>query len=222
MRLLLLTTLIMFISFVQAQTTVDWDDLEKRGEIYYLKETGEPFSGLAVAKSEEDERVILLESPFKDGKRHGAYKQSNLEGKLTMQTVYKDGLRDGLEIYTYNNAMASIRTKRYYKDGLFHGSYKEWFESGALQRESTWVNGKKEGSEKYFYEDSSLKSECNYVNGVYNGRQQQHYPNGQLSNKYYYINGLQQDSLKEYYQNGNLKLEAYYAEGKIIGIKKEI
>jgi antitoxin component YwqK of YwqJK toxin-antitoxin module len=82
-------------------------------------------------------------------------------------------------------------------DGFREGIHKEWFRSGNVKDEITYLKGQKEGGFKYWDDKGQLLKEGYYK-----------------SNK---LEGL----VKEWYHNGNIKLEVRYKKGEMHGLRTE-
>ena len=54
-------------------------------------------------------------------------------------------------------------------NGKNHGIEKEYYESGALSQETSYVNGKIHGIRKNYYESGALRRETPFKNGVKHG-----------------------------------------------------
>ena len=92
--------------------------LQKRGEVgnqlYYLPNQDIPFTGKAVAKWPNGQK--MTEISYKDGKRHGLKAHWYESGKKLSEINYKDGKHHGLLSMWYENGQ--------HRDQLFYlGSY---------------------------------------------------------------------------------------------------
>ena len=85
---------------------------------------------------------------------------------------------------TQDNSKAKVRKAFYssgalmketpYVDGKEHGISKQYYESGALWCEIPYVNGKTHGIEKWYCGSGALHSETPYVNGQRHGIQKEY------------------------------------------------
>ena len=69
------------------------------------------------------------------------------------------------------------------------GVVNQYYESGALEIEENYKDGKKEGIAKEYYENGKLKTESNWKNGKENGIHKEYYENGALESEQNYIDG---------------------------------
>ena len=76
-----------------------------------------------------------------------------------------------------NNAIDSVEVKKHY------------YKSGALERETPYVNGKVHGLAKWYYESGALWSEAPYVNGERHGIEKTYYASGALWWEIPYVDG---------------------------------
>ena len=103
---LLSLLLLSILSLPSAVLGVDFDELVKRGGLFYKKFTNVPFTGKTSGRGQ-----ITL----KDGKQHGPYVWYHKNGQLRGKGTYKDGKRDGLWIYYDENGQ--LFAKGIFKDG---------------------------------------------------------------------------------------------------------
>jgi hypothetical protein len=101
---------------------------------------------------------------------------------------YKDGKKDGLQLYFYEN--------------------------GNLQYECNYKNGKKEGRSVQFNKNFSLISEENYKDDKLDGSQSYKYANKNKHYKYNFKNGIQDGIQREYDKDGYIIKEEEYKDGK--------
>ena len=98
---------------------------------------------------------------------------------------------------------------------------KDYYNSGALHRETPYVNGEKQGIERDYYESGALWYETPYVNGNMHGiAKGYYYESGALWRETPYVNGRMHGIDKEYYESGDLDRETPYDDGKMHGIEK--
>ena len=102
--------------------------LQKRGEdgnqLYYLPNQDVPFTGKAVAKWPDGEK--MTEISYKDGKLHG---------------LKSDWYYNGQKLMEIN-----------YKHGKFHGLWTDWNMNGTKRFRNTWKDGKKDGLQTVFHD----------------------------------------------------------------------
>ena len=115
-------------------------------------------------------------------------------GKVENVTSYKDGVKEGIDIYFYENGI--IRSRCNYKGGKLNG-----------KREFMYSNGNNRAIEKYEY-------------GKKVGEWIYYYDNGKIKKKESYIDDKEDGKWEEYYAYDILKSEKYYENGKKIGIWK--
>ena len=75
---------------------------------------------------------------------------------------------------------------------------KRYYESGALWRETPYVNGKEHGIEKWYYESGALEWETPYVNGKEHGIVKWYHESGALWEETLYVNGKRHGIEKHY------------------------
>jgi antitoxin component YwqK of YwqJK toxin-antitoxin module len=118
------------------ETAVDWLKLQG-GQVTYLANTREPFSGYA--KQAYDNKQIKILAQFKDGKRDGLSTEWNEEGQKMTHENHKDGFRNGLST--------------------------AWDENGQMLSESNWKDGERDGITTVWYDNGLKMSHENYKDG---------------------------------------------------------
>jgi len=134
----LLCLFLLFIpTIIWAET---YEDLYKKGGIYYKKFTDTPFTGEINQKFEK--------GSYKDGKLHGTYYNFDEKGRLTFRGEYKNGLPHGSYVSYITNPFND--------------------DEGQLVRKGVYKKGKKEGYWEYYFIDGTIDSENTgqYSNGV--------------------------------------------------------
>ena len=100
--------------------TVEWDHIQKRGEIFYLVNDPNPYSG----------KAILW---YENGQKHE-------NGQKRLETDFVDGLRHGKQIDWYENGQKQQEDD--YVTGLQNGKSISWSENGHKQQEVNYKYGK--------------------------------------------------------------------------------
>jgi antitoxin component YwqK of YwqJK toxin-antitoxin module len=102
-----------------------------------------------------------------------------------------------------NNAIDSVEVKKHY------------YKSGALERETPYVNGKVHGLAKWYYESGALMVETPYVDGKEHGIVKWYYPSGALRRESQYENGKMHGLEKDYEEGkSNIVSLALYDKGR--------
>ena len=132
---------------------------------------------LQECKSEQDKISGCVEKEY-DGV-YGA--------RLWVETPYKNGKKHGVQKAYYENG--KLMREIPYKNDKIHGVAKGYYESGKLASETPYQNGKKHGVEKAYYENGNLRYEAPYQNGEIHGIAKRYYENGNLQAQATYENG---------------------------------
>ena len=90
---------------------------------------------------------------------------------------------------------------------------RSYFQNGALEFETEYVNGKLDGKSQVWLEDGTLYSICKYSNNQPHGIWKKFHPNGKLMFEVNYEYGQKHGVEKWYYENGNLKSEQEFDFG---------
>ena len=77
------------------------------------------------------------------------------DGKLKDETMYKNGKREGLSKYYYQNGKLAVE-QNFNNDGNIEGIRKDYWENGNIQEECLYKNGLREGILKEYDEKGKL------------------------------------------------------------------
>ena len=106
---------------------IDWNELEFREDIAYLKDSDTPYTGKVFTLHENGTKVY--EGNYKNGKRDGLHVVWDKNGPKKVEENYKNGRRDGLTVWWHKNWQKSSEVN--YKDGnIVEGSEKYWNSKG--------------------------------------------------------------------------------------------
>ncbi|MEK6647201.1 MAG: toxin-antitoxin system YwqK family antitoxin, partial [Candidatus Firestonebacteria bacterium] len=102
-----------------------------------------------------------------------------------------------------------------------NGIVKQYYESGKLEAEVNFKNGKKEGITKQYYENGKIWAEWNYkddkLEGILKGYDDE---SGELRSEINLKDGKREGIIKTYYENGKLEAEGNYRDDKLEGIER--
>ena len=121
-------------------------------------EDGVEKNGLFIIKDEGEGRK--WEQFYKGGLKHGLGKFYNENGKLSLETNYVMGKKDGLE-KSYLNILGRhfLYSEIQFKDGKKNGVEKVYSENGQLQSETYYKDGKETTEKKEFVDNEKKESE---------------------------------------------------------------
>jgi len=124
-----------------------------------VKSTGQPVNGVVCSY---DDNLVIMEMPFKDGKKEGIQKWYHENGNLRLETPYKDNKQEGFARHYYESGKLWWETP--YKDGKVEGVERWYYESGPLQEEFSFKNGKQDGYRQIYTESGRLLMKLLYRN----------------------------------------------------------
>lgn len=107
-----------------------------------------------------------------------------------------------------------VQTVLEYKDGIPNGEIKSWYKKDVKQVDGFVDNGKRTGTWKLYYESGKLKKQSTYQNDLENGEEIFWFENGNLQKKGNYVNGKLNGKYEWYFENGQKKQEGFFVEGK--------
>ncbi len=118
---------------------VNFSQLEKRNDMYYLIKDETPYTGKCYQY-------------FKSG-------QKGLKGQLV------NGKRDGQWDYWYSDGQQKLSVQ--YKNGIKEGDWLFWYPNGQLKSKTHFINGKMDGMNYWWYENGQKKKDALFENGVF-------------------------------------------------------
>jgi len=165
------------------------DEVQKRGDLYYLKNSEKIFSGLLFSKI--DAKTNWYEKNIKDGK---------LDGKTTLY------FQNGQKLIEMN-----------FKNGLPNGDAKAWFSNGVQHFTGNFKDGQKDGPWEFKNDTNQFLLKSNYLIGKRDGKWTEYYKNGKVKSDGTYKNDLKEGEWSYYYSNGTKVLSCNYQDGKKTG-----
>ena len=96
---------------------------------------------------------------------------------------------------------------------------KEFYPSGKLKSEQSYINGKLEGTGKGYYESGKLEWEENYKNGKLEGISKGYYEIGKSQAEVNFKNGKKHGILTVYSESGEIQYIETYKNGEMINRK---
>ena len=173
------------------------------------------------------------------GQKTGLWVDKNLRGKITLETNYINGVKDGIEISYYT----SYKRKQYidkYKNGKLHGASVSFFNKAGspIESKGEYLNGKKHGKWLEKHDDFFRHNEGTYVNGEKHGHWIEQNPGG-YNFKGFYCNDKKEGAWVsisypldlpnkspiyniEYYKEGKLDFVSisFHENGKVSSFKE--
>ena len=96
-----------------AKEPINTETLEERDDVYYTKDTNEPYTGAVFSLYKSGEKSF--EAHLKDGKWDGKFNGYYVNGQIQGEGNFKDGKQDGKQ--TDYDENGKITDERNYKDG---------------------------------------------------------------------------------------------------------
>ncbi len=140
---------------------VNYDELEEREGIMYLKGLDTPHAGKAFTLWENGQNKS--EGNYKDGKKEGLEVWWYENGKKKKEINYKNGKRDGLCVEWRENGQRW--DEKNYKDGKFDGLWMAWHSNGQQMMEVNYKDGEIDGLDVWWHKNGQKKKEVNYKDG---------------------------------------------------------
>ncbi|OQA51282.1 MAG: MORN repeat variant [Candidatus Omnitrophica bacterium ADurb.Bin292] len=108
--------------------------------------------------------------------------------------------------------------EEFYEHGKLHGVSKEWYDSGAIKKQSMHLKGEP-CSEREWHENGQAASESVFVKGKLSGTRRAWYRDGQPQSEYGYRDGLPVWG-KQWYFGGQIACEENFREGRLYGAQR--
>lgn len=211
--IVLLALFTFLFSKTEAQKIYYLSDLDNIRGQFIIPGDKEPYTGLAV--EEHPNRQRSLEAPIKNGKMDGVVKEWSIEGVLTSETKYSNGLKNGLEKQFHDSGKKKLEVNNI--NGLAEGKCMEWHPNGKLKSEGNYKNGKEDGLHVWWFDNDLKDQQMTYNNGLLEGKFQNWHRNGQLRLEANYLNGKKEGKSTEWYENGQMKMQGNYSNDKLNG-----
>ena len=156
---------------------------------------------------------LTARGTYKNGKRHGIFKNYGPNLVTRFRGRYLNGKRQGWHVVRYDNN----KTKKEYcwdKD-IPTGRWRTFFECGQLKRETYYKNGSRVDGRRTYFKDSVLKSSANFLSGQLDGNSIYYYPNGQLKISRPYCRGVLNGIERQYRPGLQLRRERTWVNGNL-------
>jgi len=113
-----------------------------------------------------ERRKIERIEPYHMGELHGRLKEFSLNGNMTLDVGYKNGVKHGAYTeYKFGNPLAVAE----FENGKLEGERLIYFSDkdnlGKVQQKIEYKNGEKHGLHQYFNDEEEVVLEYNYKNG---------------------------------------------------------
>ncbi|MCH2044248.1 MAG: toxin-antitoxin system YwqK family antitoxin [Saprospiraceae bacterium] len=149
--------------------------------------------------------------------KHGTYKLYGENGKLLSEKIYKNNMENGIAKDYYETG--NVQQEIVFVDGKYEGEFTAYHPDGkTVAQKGVFKNNVFEGSLKTYYADGTLKSDVVFVDGMTSGPFKEYYPNGKLSYEGTFTSVGEEDEkengeLKEYDEAGELIRRAMCLKG---------
>lgn len=137
--------------------------MTKKNGTWYLNNESQPYSGPFIDYywngKKQGEGVLF------NGRLKGRRQMYHINGAISDDIEYEDGLPNGIEKRFYENG--TLMQKGSFKNGKEIGVWEMYHPNGQLKQQSTFVNGKMDGESISYYSTGEIKGKSVYKNGVY-------------------------------------------------------
>lgn len=222
-------------AFANGERDGEWKWYHKNGKIetigFYTKgkETG-------TWKHYYDNGNLEKEEFYENGGKKASYKLYDLNGVLYAQMSSKGNNIDAFKYFdesgkviaeskTQGGKLNFVRYSEYrnkvteglINNGFDEGTWKYYYENGALEYEIDYVKGNREGLMTYYYKNGKVNYRVVYRDNERDGYYESFFLNGNKQTTGYYDNGQRVGEWKYYNANGTLNTTEFYIEGEVNG-----
>lgn len=129
------------------------------GVLYYQNKL---FDGLLVAKYDDVSYRMKLQ--YKEGRKDGFEKQWYLNGQLSQNRNYSQGIKIGNHLAWWQDGTNKF-DYHFNEKGEYEGSRKEWYQNGQLVRDFNYSNGKEIGGQRMWTTTGKIRANYEVKNG---------------------------------------------------------
>ena len=160
-----------------------------------------------------NEAIGQIKDYFKSGEI-----QNTIEGAIYIDlNDDSKNIYDGKSLIYYESG--ELNREFTYVNGKINGIWREYYKSGKIKRARTYIADKREGEDIRFYESGNTKIKMNYINDQVQGDWIMYYENGSTKQTAQYVDDKRDGLLKDFYETGELNFIYVYEKG--IRIKYE-
>ncbi len=185
------------------------------------------------------------EGNYVNDKKQGVWLSHHFNGVLDELTIYKDNLRNGIDIMvdmngyykgesTYKNdtlngrsveflpgTAGKMASEVYYNMGQIDGMRSVFYPTGNKEEVGMYKDNKRNGETKWYYQSGKPATSYIYVMDMRSGPFESYYENGNILSKGTFKNNQYQGDYFEFYEDGKLKTTGTYKDDAKTGEWKE-
>lgn len=179
----------------------------RKGELERLEryEDGELVKGdndsavLDIRKEVYDSGKIKSIGSYKEGKKHGVFREFDEQGNVTNSFVYDQDTRSG------EGLLDTLGRKQ--------GVWKWYYPDGSLKSQGAYKDGKRDGPWTYFFSTGKIEQKGNFKEDIFTGDWKWYFPSGSVHREELYRKGKEDGHTVEYDSLGNVITEGDYVDG---------
>lgn len=189
------------------------DKIEKKGDIFYVKETGKPLTGTLIRTYPNGKK--LAESVFVEGILNGESRAFGENGKLAHTVEFKNNMKDGA--YKQYDEKGVLRAEVSFKNDKLDGPFTVYYPSQKIQLRETYQNGALNGERIEYYENGQIKSKTNFKQNLLDGTVEEFSADGKQQSIITFVNGKRNGVAKAFYPNGKPLFEMHFKNNQLDG-----
>jgi len=190
---------------------VNIDELDKKGGLYYKKESGILFSGNAIKL--DPDGVVLENIPILNGLINGTWIVNNDEGQKVGEGTFKNG--SGVLYLYHNYDKITLLEETHYENNLRQGKSVRYFESGQPAQETFFDKDLLHGTDTILRENGTIVISQEWKHGMLDGKWLEYYETGEKEAEGTFKNG--NGTLIRWYKNGAISEITPYKKSQLHG-----
>lgn len=159
-----------------------------------------------IRKEYYDDGSLKQSGSYRDGKKHGTFREYDSSGKETNGYLYENDNKVG------EGLLDSL--------GRRIGKWKLFFPTGEVRAEGEYIQGLKEGPWKYYYVNGKIEQTGVYKANLSTGQWKWYFADGSIRRDEYYRKGEEDGHAIEYDSTGFVINEGDYTDGVKTGFWK--
>jgi len=188
---------------------------QERDKLFYLPNQSKPYSGEDICTYKNASGQNYLKGQIKKGKKDGNEIIYTRNGLVSGKTKWKNGEYAQMTAYFYNDDGIKVEEKNLKEPSVYHGKQITWFDSGQINTETNFKDGKLDGKLTSWHENGQKALQYKIKDGKPYGKSTEWYESGEIYKKIIYKDDVQQWT--EWYKNGQMRTESNWVDENLNG-----
>lgn len=158
---------------------------------------------LDIRKELNDDGTVKSMGSYKEGKKHGVFREFDAKGNISAGFVYDEDTKAG------EGLMDTLGRKQ--------GMWKWYYPDGTVRSQGAYKDGKRDGPWTFFFLGGKTEQQGSYKEDLATGAWKWYFPNGTVHRDELYRKGREDGHAIEYDTLGNIISEGDYVDGLRVG-----